>query len=599
MFEINITKQPGSKFSADPEKWHGYDPVIHRTFKYHSPGIYMNGLGFKNETDDVCENERFLVIRCGQVFHSLKHTDKLSPLTATDINHLFLQKNVSFLDEIKGNFIIFLLSKTDNTLIVAKDKLGLKYLYYKTDQNGYFISTNLNDFKRLDHVIDDTSVLQHLIFTYPIGNTSFIKGVKFLEMGSFLSVEKNSVTLKRYFSVDDLFTAGHKITKFEKDHFADLFKKSVVQRSNTTESPNVSLTGGFDGRAVSAVLVSEEQKFQAYSFGMKGGENTAVPLNISRRTGLNYEPVFLNDVYEKQYFSCGSDAVYFSDGVSKFERANYVFATRNLAAKSHVNITGLIGGEVFGTVHLKTDYINESYFDSIYCFRDIDLKKELDERGIRNFLSSDFFDRHSTTDFYQSIESRRKEIKQWQADDLPWLYYLKDLISLGFQRFYGNQMHLERYYCDNLTPFYDIDILAYLFSTSHINIYKNAFKSSPFLRIKNRKLQSIIIKKFSHALGELPVDRGYPPNYNLDFRKVLIPYYFYKRKKNINRQKSDFDSPYWCRLFYKDLVKDPSLYQSNLITVEKLDEFLKGYTPEKYCPELNQVISLSIWLAHV
>jgi hypothetical protein len=263
MFEINITSQPGSKFSEDAKQWHGYDPEIHRTFQYSSPGIYMNGLGFKHENDDVFENECFLVIRCCQVFYSLKHTDNLNPLSATDIKNLFLQKNVSFLDEIKGNFIIIILSKTDNTLIVAKDKLGLKYLYYKTDQNGYFISTNLNDFKRLDHVIDDTSILQHLIFTYPIGNTSFIKGIKFLEMGSFLSVEKNSVTLKKYFSVDDLFTAGHKITKFDKEHFANLFKKSVVQRSNSTESPNVSLTGGFDGRAVSAVLLSEKQKFQA------------------------------------------------------------------------------------------------------------------------------------------------------------------------------------------------------------------------------------------------------------------------------------------------------------------------------------------------
>ena len=598
MFEINITNNSTSPFSVDAGKWHGYDATLHRAYHYSSFGINISGLSYKNENDDVFENEHFLIIRCGQIFYSLKHKDNLSPLSASDIFSLYLSKDVSFLDEIKGNFIIVIYSKINNKLIVAKDKLGLKYIYYKTGKDFYYISTNLNDFKRLNNKLDGKTILQHLVFSYPIGNSTFIKDVKFLEMGSFLLIHQNSTTIKHYFSVNDIFVKSHDIKKFQKNHFVNLFEKSVIQRANVSASPNVSLTGGFDGRAVSATLIKAKRDFQAYSFGMKGGENTEVPLKVSKKIGLDYNPIYLDDEYEKEYFSCAKDAIYFSDGISKFERANYIYAMQKLAPKSHINITGLIGGEIFGAVHFKKDYINGSYFDTIYLLKDIVLQHVLKDKNINNFFSYNFINDNSLTEFFQSIDSRRKMISEWRANELSWMYYLKDMISLGFQRFYGNQMHIERYYCDNLSPFYDIDILEYLFSTDHINIYKNAFKNSAFFRIRNRKLQSIIIKDQSNILGELAVDRGYPSNYNLDIRKLLIPYFFYKRKKNITKQKPDFNSPHWCKLLFERLLEEPSHYQSNLINFKKLTAFMTKYQPLQYNSEITRLISLYLWMSN-
>lgn len=596
MFEINITNDLKSPFSAAAEKWNGYDAGRHETYSFSSSHIHIRCLRYKEEKDDVFENESFVVIRCGQVFYRLTYREVLNPLSASDLYKAYLGQGLFFLDNIKGNFIIVIHDKTANKLFLAKDKLGLKYAYYTVKNNLFYVSTNLNDFKRVEYAYDFNAITQHLIFSYPIANKTFIRDVSFLETGAVLCCEKNSILMKSYSSVDNLFPAKGKVAGFQKERFISLFRKAVLQRAAVTEKPNVSLTGGFDGRAVTAVFLNEKLSFKTYSFGMRGGENTEVPLAVSRRIGFEHKPICLDQRFEEGYGSCALDAIYFSDGISRFERANYIYAMKQLAPESFINITGLIGGEVFGAVHLKTDYVNEAYFDLFYSglFDTDRLTISLKNKGC---LSGIIAETMTSSAFMESLQRKKQMIHKWRTDPSPWLFYLKDLISTGFQRFYGNQMHLERYYCDNLTPFYDYDVLEYLFGTDYINIYKNAFKSSPFYRIKNRHLQSIIIKSQYKELGELPVDRGYPSNYNLDARKILIPYCFLKRRKSLKGQRPDFNSPYWSTLMFQELVNHPDLYGSSLIDAEVVNDFVAKYQLDQYDPEFNQIVSLSIWLS--
>jgi len=226
-----------------------------------------------------------------------------------------------------------------------------------------------------------------------------------------------------------------------------------------------------------------------------------------------------------------------------------------------------------------------------------DIKEILLQKNLINCFNRDFLEQSKIFKEIEDIISVRKDfVSIWKNKKYPWMYYLIDLINLGFQRFYGIQMHLERYYCENLTTFYDYDLIYYLLSTDYINIYKNAFKNSLWFRRKNRRIQSVIIKNFFKKIGEVPVDRGYPPNYNLNWRKIFIPFIFYKRKKRLKKMPPDFISNVWCKIFFENWDKI-KIDNKDIFNKSEIDKKIFNYKPSSYNEDFNHLLSIAIWLS--
>lgn len=598
MFEISLTNYKGSFMSA-PTNRHGYDVPYHSFVQFQDDFLTINGLRYFHDKDDFSENDQFVIFISGKVFYQLSYSINLEPLSSTEILRLFLKDGKYILDKLKGSFVIVIYDKKRKSIFVAKDQLGLKYLYYKRKGNYFFISTNLNDFKRIDYKYNYSAVIEKIIFTYPLGEESFIKEVFLLKQGSILTYADSKIVQEEYFNIEKLFPNSTNLKCFDEGYFVELFEKSVLQRVNVAEKSNVSLTGGFDGRANVAVLLKNHRNFRAYSFGKSGGENTRVPLVLSEKLGINYLPVYLDEEYEKNYSECALDAIYFSDGISIFERANYIYALKCLAGYSNYNMTGLIGGEIFAPVHLKTDYLNNEYFRVIYQNEKLDVPSILINKNLVDLLNMRFIECNKIiNETKENINKRIQLVNKWKKQDYDWMYYLKDLMTLGFQRFYGNQMHLERYFCENLTPFYDLDVIKYLFSTDYNSIYRKAFKKTVFARINNRKLQSIIIKEFYPELGELPIDRGYPSNYNLDFRKFFIPYYYYRRKRKLKNASPDFSSTSWCKIMFREKSDMFNDIDNDFINAKLFHKKISGYEKIKYNKDFNHLFSVVLWLAN-
>jgi asparagine synthetase B (glutamine-hydrolysing) len=597
MFEIGITNDFDSAFVSAWVNKYGFSDELHESISFSDQNIFIQGLRFKSEKDDFIETDDFVVVTSGKVFYRLAFSSNLDIVSANEILDQYRIDKFHFTDNLKGDFIIVIYDKQESSLIVLKDVLGLKYFYYKNENSLFYCSTNLNDFKEVTKKINYAAVLEKIIFDYPIGSESYLEDVFMLNQGSLLNIANGIISKDTYNSINTLFADDLPLKKFNKNEFIKLFEKSLLQRANVSTDINVSLTGGFDGRTNIAVLLHHKRKFFSYSFGKQGGENTCVPLDVAKKINLDYEPIFLEEDFEHNYCKCALDAIYFSDGISIFERANYIYTVKKIANKAHYNITGLIGGEIFAPVHHKTDFINSTYYDIIYFRSDYSIKNLLAKYGLLEFINDDIIrNKHTIQKISDNIESRRELVDKWKDNKYPWLFYLKDFISLGFCQFYGNQMHLERFFNLNLSPFYDIDIMEYLFSTTHIHIYRKTFKSSPLQRRNNRKLQTWLIEHFSDELSSIPVDRGYPPKYTSGFRKLFIPVLFYKRRYLRKRLPPEFDTPEWSRILYKEVQKDTTIFSNELLNSVKIRTSIEKYNNSNYNKSYNQMLSIAIWL---
>ena len=599
MFELAISNNQNSPFILLSKDKYGFSKRRHERISFTNSKIAINGLRYNGEKDDYIESTDYFIAIVGKAYNRLTFSSNLAFVNAEEVLKLYQNYRDAFVSKLKGNFIILIYSKSKDQLIIVKDALGLKYLYHKSERDKFYISTNLNDFKKVTQTINYAAVFEKILFTYPIGDESYLEDVFMLQEGEILYIENGIILKDSYCKINDIFAHKTPLKKIEKKTFLNIFEKSVLQRASVANNINASLTGGFDGRSNVAVLLNHNMNFHAYSFGKQGGENTNVPIYIAKKLGLDYSPIFLEEDYEHNYITCALDAIYFSDGISIFERANYIYALQKLTKYSCFNITGLIAGEIFAPVHLKTDYINNTYFDIIYLGKDYSIDALLLEKGIKKFIKDEIT---GNKFIYQKIEYdievRRKKVSEWKNDEFAFLYYLKDLISLGFRHFYGNQMHLERFFNENLSPFYDIDIMEYIFSTNHVLTYQNAFKDSIFLRMNNRKLQTWIIGYFSKALAKIPVDRGYPPTYLTDIRKLLIPFFFYKRRFKLKNTATEFNTPVWSKILYQELSNNVDLFSDNFLNTTITVSELEKYCSSKYNKTFNHMLSVAIWLKH-
>lgn len=589
MFDFILKINP--KNSVNPYTDNNYfENKDNKTINCKSEWFQLYGQSFNNKDSFLIRNN-YIIWIYGNIFLREGYTGNKDNGLLIENVLSDLNANYNIHSKYKGNYCVFFLNTNTKSLKIINSQLGLSHVYYYQDSNMFYAGNNLNHFKSLNLDYNICSIYQKLLFSYIISDDTFFEGVKRVKAGEIIELKELNVTHSIGYNLNNLFERTN-YEKFNIDKYTYLFNKSVNERAACDENINVSFTGGFDGRTIISSLLNQGIKVNAYSFGKYNGENTRIPLRISKQTGINYKPIYLEDDYEKNYVEDAKKAIYFSDGISFNERANYIYAFRILSQKSKYVLSGLIGGETLRPVHLRTDYLNENYYQLCYL-NNTSLRDECLSRDYMQRLLN-CYDDNSINELRELIDERQSELISFRKTEHGFLYYMYDLMNTGFRMYYGTEIHLERQYCDNLTPYYDIDLLEYLFSTDYVRIFKQAFKKGKIHRWSGQKIYANIIQKNYKELNNYSVDRGYPPSYLLNPIKLLIVPYLYYRKKN--REKFiDFDEQKWSRLFLKDFLNnnyEDNLAFDNKVLKAKVQNNLKNNI---HSSEFNRLLSLHTW----
>jgi len=537
---------------------------------------------------DFFRGPEYVIFIVGTVLARI-HTGKLF----FDASDIAAQKQSYTLDysAFKGNFTLFIYHRYSKVMEIYSDPIGLCPVYIGEQDSTVFFSSNLNLLKTVNDSVDYTTILEKVVFTYPITSQSFLRNFEFIEPGTYYRIHRSEIEKTRVFDLYGLLFRNKK-KQFKDKDLVDIVNYNVRQSASLVDRPLITLTGGFDGRTIVSSMLHQNLSFHSFSFGRQGGENTQIPLKLAKDFGISYEPVYLDEEYAKNYPLLALEAIEQSDGLSKFERANYSYPTYRLKHLSPVLISGLLGGELLGILFNKTDYFNETYFDWIYNGKTLDILGNLSDKAINQFINKDQLQEFQSL-MIERIQKHKERIGQLQKDKNGYLYYLYDLISLGFRRFYGGQIHQERYHYENIPPLFDLDILDYLFSTNFKERYKYSFTNKKIYKFLSRKPQSEIIYQNYPGLAAQKVDRGFPPKYLLNPAYYPLSFYLLTRR-NRSKKVREFTSDRWSKLFFdflvnKDIKLDPFFNR------EEIFRFMREYAPNKYNQEFNNLLSIAIW----
>ena len=224
------------------------------------------------------EDGNIWIILNGEIYNFQLLRDELKKKghkfkTKTDtevIVHLYEEKDEEFLSELNGMFALAIWDERKRKLILARDRLGQKPLYYSLiNQNLVFGSEikALLEYSYLKKDLDWQSLGKYLIYEYsPAPNTIF-KNIHKLEPGNFLIYRDNQLKIKNYWEVS--FDKYPLLTKQEYlSGLEQRFENAVTKRLVSDVPLGVFLSGGIDSTAIAYYAQkNSSSKIKTFSIG--------------------------------------------------------------------------------------------------------------------------------------------------------------------------------------------------------------------------------------------------------------------------------------------------------------------------------------------
>jgi asparagine synthase (glutamine-hydrolysing) len=214
----------------------------------------------------------------GHVYHT--HCD-----TET-ILHLYEEHGDACVNYLRGMFAFAIWDKRKRELFIARDRLGVKPLYYAHTEDGslYFGSEikTLFQANALKPELNFTALPDYLANHATSGEETLYRGVKRLLPGHSLTWRDGATELKKYWDVS--FSKVEEAGRSDQDYIAEwseLFRTSVRLRLMADVPLGMFLSGGIDSSAIAAVM-SQMVDEPIKTFSVAFAEREANELSYAR-----------------------------------------------------------------------------------------------------------------------------------------------------------------------------------------------------------------------------------------------------------------------------------------------------------------------------
>ena len=233
-----------------------------------------------NETRDV------VVVCNGEIYNFRELRQSLRQkghVFSTDgdvevIVHLYEEYGDAFVEHLDGMFAIALWDTRRERLILVRDHLGIKPLYYADQKGGIAFASEAKALFELDgfHAgVSQTGLRDYLGIGYCVAPHSIFDGVMKLPPASMLILESGEYRVRRYWTLPDKVEEG--VTDEEWADRIHAALGAAVRAQMVSDVPlGAFLSGGVDSSAIVAFMAqNSERPIKTYSIGYAGSGTAA------------------------------------------------------------------------------------------------------------------------------------------------------------------------------------------------------------------------------------------------------------------------------------------------------------------------------------
>ena len=167
--------------------------------------------------------------------------------------HMYEEYGKEMLPRLNGMFSFAIYDKKKKELFIARDRIGIKPLYYYFDRKNFAFASEVKSLLELDFIskrLEPKALANYLLMEYVPAPLSIFKNIHKLLPGHFLVFKKDQLIIKKYWEVPN---KNKKYSNFRevKEHFTGLLDDAVKIRLISDVPLGVFLSGGIDSSTLS------------------------------------------------------------------------------------------------------------------------------------------------------------------------------------------------------------------------------------------------------------------------------------------------------------------------------------------------------------
>jgi len=279
------------------------------------------------------------------------------------------------ISHLRGMFAVALWDESNTRLLLARDRLGKKPLYYTQLEDGFLFASEIKalyEYPGLKRAVNDDALLNYLTLGYVPAPHTMFQGIDKLFPGELLTLDPNGIHKRRYWqpTLDTLQPMDYDQAVRQ---VRDLLTEVVEMRLMSDVPIGAYLSGGLDSTAVVAIMsraLNQPVNTFTVGFGAESGSQIDNKFNVdarfaslaAERLKTNHHAITIPQ--DERLAWLLPHLIYAMDEPVAQQS---IFQTPYVAALARQNgvpvlLTGDGGDELFaGYPHFKSDQVLERY----------------------------------------------------------------------------------------------------------------------------------------------------------------------------------------------------------------------------------------------
>ena len=231
--------------------------------------------------------------------------------------HLYEEQGTRSVHSLRGEFAFAIWDERDQMLFAARDRFGIKPLYYTTHNGSFYLASEVKAFAELGVPLEwDQQTLYDIHFVTHSPDRSLFKGIHQVPPGSYLMTDGEHVRITQYWDWDyplrdDVSTPADSREHVER--FAHEFEEAVRLRLRADVPVACYLSGGIDSCAVLGVasrLSSRPIRAYTLSFDHADYDERAIAEEQAALSGAEFCRIDIRSEHTADHFA---DAIYHAE----------------------------------------------------------------------------------------------------------------------------------------------------------------------------------------------------------------------------------------------------------------------------------------------
>ena len=221
--------------------------------------------------------------------------------------HLLIHEGKEALPLLNGFFAFALYDRQNGSIFLARDRMGIKPLYYFSDNDRFLFASELRPIQAygIEKNIDQVALHTYLQLNYIPAPRTILANVKKLLPGEYIYIDRQHFERKQWYEPPRYEEAPCTLDyEDQKKKLAELLEEAVAMRLVSDVPLGSFLSGGIDSSVIAALAARHKEDLHTFSIGYRDEpffDETRYAESVAKKIGSRHHVFSLTgaDLYQQ------------------------------------------------------------------------------------------------------------------------------------------------------------------------------------------------------------------------------------------------------------------------------------------------------------